>query len=236
MLLVEYFPDFAYGFWLTASVSLLAFLLACVLGVLGALAALSRSRTLRAISRTYVEVVRNIPLLVVVYVFFFGLPSIGLTLPGYVAGLLALAVNTGAYMVTIIRTGIVSVSKGQREAARTLGLSRSATFFDVVAPQAARAVYPPMVNEFLQLILHSSILSVIAVNELTGVALILNGRTFQTMEAFGTALVLYLILTNAIAFAADRLGKAVFKAPLNRPRRTVREGLGRLVLPMGGRS
>lgn len=191
-----------------------------MLGVLGALARQSGVWPLRLIGAAYVEAIRNTPALVQIFLVYFGLPFFGVHLSAFIAGVLALAVNAGAYLTETIRAGLQSVPPGQFEAARTLGLSRVSVFLHVVLPQAFRVVYPPMVNEFLQVILGSSLLSTIALNEITGVALTLNGLTFETINAFSVALVLYLVLTTAVSLGANLLARAVFRPPLPRLRRS----------------
>jgi polar amino acid transport system permease protein len=214
VLIFTYIPDFLTGLWLTAAASFLAFAGGVVLGVLGAVGRRSTVWPLRAVATAYVEIFRNTPVLVQIFIVFFGLPAAGIHLPAFAAGVIGLALNAGAYLTEIIRTGFVSVPKGQLEAARTLGLTRSDVFFQVVLPQAIRTVYPPVVNEFMQIILATSLLSTIALNELTGVALIASSLTFESMPAFGVALLFYLILTNAVSFSAVQLGKFMFRAPL----------------------
>jgi polar amino acid transport system permease protein len=168
----------------------------------------------------YVEAIRNTPALVQIFLIYFGLPFFGIHLPAFVAGVLALAINAGAYLTETIRAGLQSVAPGQFEAARTLGLSKGNVFFDVVLPQAVRTVYPPVVNEFLQIILGSSLLSTIALNEITGVALTINGATFETINAFSVALILYLLLTTVVSVGANLFARTVFRPPLPRLRRS----------------
>lgn len=191
-----------------------------MLGVLGALARRSPLWPVRLLGAAYVEAIRNTPALVQIFLVYFGLPFFGIHLPAFVAGVVALAINAGAYLTETIRAGLQSVPPGQFEAARTLGLSRASVFSHVVLPQAVRVVYPPMVNEFLQVILGSSLLSTIALNDITGVALTLNGLTFETINAFSVALVLYLLLTTAVSLGANLLARAVFRPPLPRLRRS----------------
>lgn len=214
MTFLNYLPDFLAGLWITASVSLLSFAGALVLGILGALGRRSKIRVFRIISGVYVEVIRNTPSLVQIFIVFFGLPTFGIYVPAYLAGVIALAINGGAYTTEIVRAGLEAIPPGQLEAAKVLGLSKKDTLFFVVLPQALRTVYPPIVNEVLQIILGSSLLSTIALNELTGVAMIVNSMTFETMQAFGTALVLYLLLTIVVSFAAGLLAKVLFHPPL----------------------
>jgi polar amino acid transport system permease protein len=211
---LTYIPEFLNGLWLTTSVSFLAFAGALVLGVLGALARRSRFWPLKAVGTVYVEALRNTPALVQIFLVFFGLPAMGIHLPAYMAGVVALALNAGAYLTEIIRAGLEAVPSGQLEAARSLGMTRTDSFLHVALPQAMRTVYPPVMNEFMQLILSTSLLSVIALDELTGVALIVNSLTFETMQAFGLALVLYLVLTNLVSFGAALLARVIFRPPL----------------------
>lgn len=214
VLIFNYIPDFLGGLWLTTAASFLAFAGGLVLGVLGAVGRRSSVWIFRGIATVYVEVFRNTPVLVQIFIVFFGLPALGIYLPAFGAGVVALALNAGAYLTEIIRTGLVAVPSGQIEAARTLGLGRRDIFFQVILPQAVRTVYPPVVNEFMQVILATSLLSTIALSELTGVALIASSLTFESMPAFAIALVFYLILTNAVSLGATQLGRLLFKAPL----------------------
>jgi polar amino acid transport system permease protein len=190
------------------------------LGILGALARRSRFWPLRLLGAVYVEAIRNTPALVQVFLVYFGLPFFGIHLPAFVAGVVALAINAGAYLTETIRAGLGSVAPGQFEAARTLGLSRGSVFAHVVLPQAVRVVYPPVVNEFIQVILGSSLLSTIALNEITGVTLTINGATFETINAFSVALVLYLLITTVVSVGANLLARTMFRPPLPRVRRS----------------
>lgn len=207
-----------------------------LLGILGALARRSRLRPLKTIGAIYVEVIRNTPALVQIFIVFFGLPALGIHLPAYMAGVVALSINAGAYLTEIIRAGLEAVPSGQLEAAQTLGLSRTDAFFNVVLPQAMRTVYPPVINEFMQVILATSLLSVIALDELTGVASIVNSLTFETMQAFGFALVLYLVLTNLVSLGASLLARVIFRPPLQvNPKQPGKTPLARLRLLAGAR-
>lgn len=212
-----YAPAWLNALWLTASMSLVAFVLAFAFGILGALARRSGSRGLRFIGAAYVEVVRNTPVLLQLFMIFFALPEAGIRLDAYQAGVTALAINAGAYLTEIIRAGLQSVPKGQLEAARSLGLPSRDTFRSVVFPQALRNVYPPVINQFIQLILGSSLVSQIALKELTNTAQTINSQLLLTMHIFTVALVLYLVLTNVTAIGADIVAKRAFKPPLNPP-------------------
>ena len=214
MIVLGFIPDFLQGLGITAAASVLAFLGALILGTLGALGRLSGSRAVRVLTRIYVEAFRNTPVLVQMFMIYFGLPALGIYLPGFAAGTITLALNAGAYLTETIRTGIRAVPPGQLEAARTLSLSQPQIFFRIVAPQAFRTMYPPIINEFVLIILTSSLISTIAVNDLTGVAMIVSSLTFASMESFAMAMVFYLILTNAVAVLAQGFSRVAFKAPL----------------------
>ncbi|MBK3562968.1 amino acid ABC transporter permease [Streptomyces sp. MBT62] len=206
--------------WLSLKLSLEAFALAFLLGLVGALARRSRHVVLRAPAAVYVEVIRNTPVLLQMFVAYFALPSAGLRLSPVQAGVLALGVNVGAYLTEIFRAGIQAVPHGQREAARVLALNPPRTFVHVVLPQALRNVYPAVVNQLVQIILGSSLLSAISVPELTGTAMVINSRTLLTVQVFGIAAVLYLVLTNAVVLVAGLVGRVAFKPPLRPAART----------------
>lgn len=211
---LPYLPEFLDGMWLTVRVSVLAFIGSLFLGTIGALARLSPVKILNFIAGIYVEAIRNTPALVQIFIIFFGLPAFGIVLPAFWAGVVALAVNAGAYNTEIIRAGIQAVPKGQLEAARTLGLTRFTTFMRVTFPQAMRTVYPPIINEFIAIILGTSLLSIIGLTELTSTAQIVNSLTFATIGAFSVSLVLYLVLTNLVSYLSVVFARTTFKPPL----------------------
>lgn len=215
MTYLDYLPSFFSGLGVTAAVSALAFVGALALGLVAAVARQWGQWAPRAVATLYIEVVRNTPVLVQIFLVYFGLPAFGLRLSAFTAGVLALAVNGGAYLAEIIRAGFRAVPRGQLEAARVLDLSRRQVLVDVVLPQSLRLVYPPVVNELVQMILATSLLSTIALSELTGATLIANSITFQTMQVFTVALVLYLVLTNLVSWGARWLGRVAFHPPLD---------------------
>src|SRR5579864_1462985 len=220
--LAGYWNDFVRASWLTLQITLLAFVLAMLLGLLTALASSSRVGLLQAIARMYVEAIRNTPVLLQIFIVFFGLPSLGVTLNAYTAGVIALGVNVGAYLAEVFRAGIQSVPRGQLEAASILGLERSQIFIEVVLPQAARAVYPAIVNNLIQLLLGTSLLSAIALPELSGTATVINARTLLYIQTFSITLIVYLFLSNLLSWLAGQIGVRVFHPPLVMKKRTRR--------------
>jgi polar amino acid transport system permease protein len=219
--IVDHGADFAHGTLVTVEVSVLAFVLAFALALVAASGRTARARLPRLVTAVFVEVLRNTPVLLQVFVAYFALPSLGLPLSRFEAGVAALALNAAAYLTEILRAGFEAVPRGQREAAQVLALGRWSTFRHVVLPQAVRNVYPAVVNQLVQVILGTSLLSAIALPELTGTAETVNSETLQTMQVFAVALVIYLVLTNLVSLAATGLARVVFHPPLRtsvRPR------------------
>lgn len=213
--LTRYLPEFLEGMRVTFEVSLLGLLLGLAIGLLGAAARRSRFRVLRAVASGYVEIIRNTPTLVQIFLIYFGLPTLGLNLSNYMAGVIALGVSGGGYFVEILRAGFDAVPRGQQEAAVSLGLSRASTYRFVLLPQAIRTVFPPVVGQYIQMILGSSMLSVIGVPELTGESQLINAATYRTIPTFLIALALYLIMTNVVSLLGQVLGRVLFRPPLS---------------------
>jgi polar amino acid transport system permease protein len=188
-------PDFAWGAVTTLWLSLVSSALGLILGAMGAVAAQSRLRVVRAVPAFYVEAIRNTPLLVQIYIIYFGLPAVGLRLTPPVAAVLALGFNAGAYASEILRAGIDAVQRGQIEAGWALGLSRLRTMRLVVARQVLAAMYPALVSQFVLIMLASSLVSAISVADLTATANDIQGKTFRSFEAFLVVAAIYLGLT-----------------------------------------
>jgi polar amino acid transport system permease protein len=231
VLLGRYLPMFLSGMRVTAEVSALAFVLGAAIGLVGAGARRSRWRLLRFIAGAYVEIIRNTPMLVQVFLIFFGLPAAGLTFSNFQAAVIALGVSGGGYLIEIFRAGFDSLPAGQREAAAVIGLSKSDAYIYVLLPQAMRVVFAPTVGQFIQMILGSSLLSVIGLAELTGQAQIVSDETYLTMPAFVIALCGYLILSNIVALASVVGERYLFK-PSIRDLRSIGSRRG-LMLPLG---
>lgn len=202
------------GLLVTMQLAGLSTALALTIGVLAAIAWRSKSRLVRAPITAYVELFRNTPLILQIVYAYFALPELGLRLTGFQAGVLALALNGGAYLTVVISAGIRAVHPGQLQAATALSLSKRATFLHIVLPQAVRYVYPPIINQFVLMIHGTSIMSVIAVQEITGVTGVINSQTFQTVEAFTIAAVLYVLLINGVGLLSEIVAKLVFRPPL----------------------
>jgi polar amino acid transport system permease protein len=179
----------------TVALSAASMVCGMALGLLGAAARTSDARVLRAVARGYVELIRNTPFLVQIYVIYFGLPTIGLRLGPLTAGLLSLSIYAGAYVTEIVRAGLQSIDAGQTEAARALGLSRFRILRHVVLKPALAAVYPSLTSQFILIMLASTIVSTVSVPELTGAANDVQGLTFRSLEAYLVVAIIYIALT-----------------------------------------
>ena len=213
------------GTWLTLWFSAVSMVLSLVLAVLGALLRTSGPLPARFGVAAYVELVRNTPFLVQVFIIFFGLPVLGIRLETDTTAVIALTLNGSAYAIEIVRAGIESVGSGQVEAARALGLRPLSAFRLVVLPQALRNVLPPLGSQFILLMLNSSVVSVISAEELTSAAQDIQGRTFRAFEAYIAATVIYFVLSLLFSAAFSLLGRAAFRQPARR-QGTVHQGTG----------
>lgn len=199
--------QFAEGARVTVQLTVAAGVIGIVLGVLIALAKLSRFLPLRLLASFYIWVIRGTPLLVQVLFVYMALPSLvpGLQLSDFNSALVALAVNAGAYNAESIRAGIMAVHRGQAEAARSLGLSPFQTFRDVIFPQSFRIALPPLVNNVVSLLKDSSLAYVIGVVELSNVGNRIQSVTFQPVPVFITVACIYLILTTVMTQIAGAI-------------------------------
>lgn len=180
--------------WLSAAASFFGLIIGLVTG----LCRVSKNYTLRSLSIFYVEVIRGTPLLVQIFIFYFFLGTV-LDISRVVAGVSALAIFAGAYVAEIIRAGIQSVPKGQTEAARSLGMSATQNMIYIVMPQALKRVLPPLAGQFISLIKDSSLVSVIAITDLTKSGREVITSTFATFEIWFTVALLYLLLTSVLS-------------------------------------
>lgn len=207
---LAFWPDFLHGTWLTVQLSFLATLLGFVLGTLCAIGRRGHIAWLRRLCGFYVEVIRNTPLLVQIFLFYFGLASIGLPMHATVAALVVLVINVGAYTTEIMRAGFDSVHPGQLEAAECLGLSRPQIYWNVVLQPAMERVYPALTSQFVLLMLATSITSQISAEELTAVANRVQSMTFRAFETYLVVAAFYLVLSFAMRLGFWLLGLVIF--------------------------
>lgn len=196
--------------WATFSLSVLTALISGVLGIFGALARRSSLRPVRFLIGFYVEAMRNIPLLIVLYLVFFSLPTLGLRLDGYYSALIALTLNSTAYMTEIFRSGLIALPRGQFEAAAAQGLTSVQTMRYVVLPQILRTIYAPLGNQLIAIVIGSSLASVVAVDELTAWMGTAGSASFRYFEAFLVVAAAYLVLCQGINLARIAVGRRLF--------------------------
>lgn len=203
----EYFITAIYY---TVGLSASATVLGMIIGIVGATMRLSGSRFLSTIAAIYVESIRNTPFLVQIYIVYFGLPSLGIRIDALTAGILSLSLYAGAYITEIMRAGINTIDRGQIEAARTLGLEPRQTLRFVILVPALAAIYPALTSQFILIMLASSVVSVISIPELTGIANDIQGYTFRSLEAFLVVAAIYLALTAAFKALYAGLDRIMF--------------------------
>lgn len=190
-----YWPDLAAGALHTLVLSGLAMAIGMVVAVLGALGKTSGPRWLQWFLDGYIEAIRNTPFLIQIFMIYFGLPAAGIRLSSDTAALLALVVNVGAYGIEIIRAGIESISKGQIEAGRSLGLRPLQIFRFIILKPAIQAIYPSLTSQFILLMLNSSVCSAIAASELTAAAGDIQSRTFRSFEVYFIVTCMYFAMS-----------------------------------------
>lgn len=193
------FPVLLEGAWLTIQLTSIAVFFGIIIGTIAGILRLTKS-PLRYLAAAYIDFIRGTPLLVQIFIIYYGLPNlIGRPVASYFAGVVALSLNSGAYVAEIVRSGIQSIEKGQTEAALSLGLSPLATMRYITLPQAFKRIVPPLGNEFIALLKDSSLVSAIALEELVRKGQILVGRTFRPFEIWFAIAILYLIMTVTIS-------------------------------------
>jgi polar amino acid transport system permease protein len=199
------------GLGTTLYLSAVTMILGLAIGVAGAAARIYGGPVLRSLVATYVEVIRNTPLLVQLFIVFFGLPSLGLRLDAMTAALISLTINLGAYSVEIVRAGLEAIPRTQIEAGHSLGLSGVQVFRYIIILPALKLMFPALASQFILLMLATSIASQISVPELFHAASIIQSRTFRDFEVFTVIAVLYLALALLLRGAFAVIYKLAFK-------------------------
>jgi cystine transport system substrate-binding protein len=191
----------------TIPLTVISFVVGLAIALVVALMRLSSVPVLSQLARFYISVIRGTPLLVQLYLIFYGLPSLGLTFNSFTAAIIAFSLNVGGYAAEVIRSAILSVPKGQTEAALTLGMGYTTTLRRVVLPQAARTAVPPLSNTLISLVKDTSLASVVLVTEVLRVAAVAAAPTFQFFALYSVAAVYYWVVCLALSFGQGRLEK-----------------------------
>lgn len=212
MLLMQMFIQYKKVFFdaviITLGLSLISVLIGTVLGFLLSLMRLSKNKILNAVSRVYVEIIRGTPLLVQLFIISLGSYTLfKLELPNLLIGIIAVSLNSGAYICEIIRSGLKSVDKGQMEAGRSLGLSQKQTVKLIIVPQAIKNILPALCGEFITVIKETSIVSYIGISDLFYSYKIVGSATYRQFEAMIIVAILYLIINLVLSYLLTKLEK-----------------------------
>ena len=205
------FDQLLWGAWLTIRLSGLAMLAGLALAIICCFLRSIHPRFLARPIDFYVEVIRNTPFLVQIFLVYFGLPTVGIRLGANEAAIVAMVLNVGAYASEIVRAGIDSVGRGQLEAGLALGLHRGQVFWLIVLLPAIQAVYPALASQFILLMLTSSVLSVISAEELTAIADNLASQSFRNIEVYLVVGGLYLVLSLSFSALFAAIGRLLFR-------------------------
>ncbi|HSQ87587.1 amino acid ABC transporter permease [Romboutsia sp.] len=204
--LKEYSQFFINGTKITIIISLFTLVLGFMIGTIVCLGKISRNKLLSILASAYIEFLRGTPVLVQIYIIYFGFPTIGIKFPDigfipseYISAIVALSINSSAYIAEILISGIQSIDKGQMEASRSLGLDYSMSMRLIIIPQALKNVLPALANEFIVLVKESSIVSIIGIQDLMYSADIVRGNTYLAFEPLIIAAMIYFVLTFSLS-------------------------------------
>jgi cystine transport system permease protein len=205
ILLDSFFPLLKAGLMFTVPLTIISFLLGMIVAFAVAIIRVLNIRVLDKIVKFYVWIIRGTPLLVQLFIIFFGLPTIGITLNALVSAIIGFTLSVGAYGSETIRAAILSVPKGQWEAAHALGLSKLQTLLYVILPQAIKVAIPPMANSFISLVKDTSLAAAVTFSELFQVAQQITARTYEPLWLYIEAAFIYLMFCSVLSVLQSRL-------------------------------
>jgi len=206
-LAIENLPFILTGLPMTIYISFISMGIGMVLGLLIALARQASSKLLRWPARIYISFMRGTPMIVFLFIIYFGLPSVNIEFTAFQSAIIGYSLNSAAYIAEVNRSALSSVDNGQWEASMSLGLGYRKTLLGIVLPQATRIAIPPLTNIFLDLVKASSLAAVITVPELFQKTQIAGGRTFDTLTMYILVALIYWPLCSLIAYVQERLEK-----------------------------
>jgi polar amino acid transport system permease protein len=202
-------PLFLKGLVITIEISALASAAALIWGLVLLLLRISKRKIFSLPAMGYIELVRNVPVLIQMYIIYFGLPSVGIVFSSFVCGVLALTIQNGGYLAEIYRGGIEAISSTQYESGLALGMRRPLIMRKIILPQALKSVIPPVVNQLIILLKDSSLASSIAVMEITHVGKLLTERSGATYEVFITIAIFYIVVNSILSLVLNLYEKRV---------------------------
>lgn len=201
-------PDLLRGAVVTVEITACALLLGCVLGLLVGVGRLNpQRRVIYGICTAYVAAIRGTPLLVQLFILFFGLPQFGLMLPAFACGVLGLGIYSGAYVSEVVRGAIQSIDKGQMEAARSIGMGYPQAMLSVILPQAVVRMIPPLGNEFIALIKNSALVSLLTIHDVMHEGQKIISVSYRSLEVYLAIAVVYFVLTGAATLTLRHIEK-----------------------------
>lgn len=206
-LIGKYMPSILLSCVIVIQLTVFTILISWVFGLFAGLGKASKYRLLNGPCRFYIWFIRGTPTLIQVYVIYFGLPQFGIQLSPFTAGVLALGVNSGAYVAEIFRSGLSAIPRGQMESARALGMTYVQAMRRIILPQVIRIILPAITNEGITMLKNTSLLSTITVLELTLQTQVVIARTFRPFEFYIVASILYLIMTTVLSHYSDKMEK-----------------------------
>lgn len=199
-------PLFFQATLITIKITLLAFIFALLIAfTVGVLRSYSIPRLFRFLLAAYVEIFRGTPLLIQLFFIYYGLPSIGVVMDAFTAAVIGLALNGGAYMSESVRASILSISKGQEEAAFSLGYTKLEAIWYIILPQAMRVAIPPLMNGFSSMLKETSLVSIISITELTRTGNLIYSRTAKPFEVYLTLGLFYFVMTFSVVLLAKQI-------------------------------
>ena len=199
-------PQLLHGALVTVEITAVSLLLGCVLGLLIGIGRLNpKRRIVYRLCTAYLAAIRGTPLLVQLFIWFFGLPQFGIMLPAFACGMVGLGIYSAAYVSEIVRGAIQSVDRGQLEAARSIGLSSGQAMRSVILPQAIVRMIPPLGNEFIALIKNSALVSLLTIHDLMHEGQKIISVSYRSLEVYLAIAVIYFILTGLTTLALGRL-------------------------------
>lgn len=201
----SFFPILKAGIQFTIPLTIITFVLGLILAFLIALARLSNMKSINAVAKFYVWIFRGTPLLVQIFILFYGLPSMGITLDPFPAAVIAFTLNKGAYSSEIIRAAILSIPKGQWEAAFSIGMTKSQALRRIIIPQAIRVSLPPLGNSFISLVKDTSLAATITVTELFQKGQQIAAATYEPLWIYIEVAFIYLIFSTVLSYFQTRM-------------------------------
>lgn len=194
------------GALVTVEITAVALVIGCILGLLVGIGRLNPARRMvYALCTSYVAAIRGTPLLVQLFLLFFGLPQFGIVLPAFVCGVIGLGIYSGAYVSEIVRGAIQSIDKGQMEAARSVGMSYGTAMRSIILPQALVRMIPPLGNEFIALIKNSALVSLLTIHDLMHEGQKIISVSYRSLEVYLVIAIMYFILTGLTSLALRRI-------------------------------